>query len=205
MWGYKPIPNATTPDQELATLDDWSRAQDNTPWYRFSTPRSAGSDPGELTEAVGDQDAVKSTTMGIKNLQRVSKMLLTATTSDASEKGKPYEDLQELYGRMLGQWTLELNHVAAIVGGFNTQQKNIGQQGVIFNPVPKARQMQGVIFNPVPKTRQMEAVRFLNDNAFASPTWQVDKDILRRIEPIGVLSRIVADEIFRYDRVIGET
>ncbi|HXI24505.1 MAG TPA: zinc-dependent metalloprotease [Pyrinomonadaceae bacterium] len=176
MWGYKPITNATTPDQEESTLDDWARAQDNTPWYRFSTPGSAGSDPGELTEAVGDQDAVKSTAMGIKNLQRVSKMLLTATTSDASEKGKPYEDLQELYGRMLGQWTLELNHVAAIVGGFNTQQKNIGQQGVIFNPVPR--------------TRQMEAVRFLNDNAFVSPTWQVDKDILRRIEPIGVLSRM---------------
>src|SRR5205085_1813002 len=80
------------------------------------------------------------------NLQRVSKMLLTATTSDASEKGKPYEDLQELYGRMLGQWTLELNHVAAIVGGFNTQQKNIGQPGLIFNPVPKARQTEAVHF-----------------------------------------------------------
>ena len=36
----------------------------------------------------------------------------------------------------------------------------------------------------------MEAVHFLNDNAFASPTWQVDKEILRRIEPIGVLSRM---------------
>jgi hypothetical protein len=69
-----------------------------------------------------------------------------------------------------------LNHVAAIVGGFNTQQKNIGQQGVAFNPIPKAH--------------QMEAVRFLNDNAFASPTWQVDKDVVRRFEPIGVLSRI---------------
>jgi hypothetical protein len=35
-----------------------------------------------------------------------------------------------------------------------------------------------------------EAVRFLNDNAFATPNWAIDRDILRRIEPIGALSRI---------------
>lgn len=173
MWGYKPIPAAKSSDAELATLDEWAREQDKTPWLRFSTAASAGSDPGELTEAVGDADAVKSTTLGIKNLQRVSKMLVPATTTD---KGAPYSDLSELYGRMLGQWTLELNHVAAIVGGFNSQQKHIGQDGVRFTVMPKAR--------------QAEAVRFLNDNAFATPTWAVDKDILRRIEAIGVLNRV---------------
>ncbi len=36
----------------------------------------------------------------------------------------------------------------------------------------------------------MEAVKFLNDNAFATPTWAIDPQILRRIEPIGGLSRI---------------
>ena len=66
----------------------------------------------------------------MKNLQRVAEMLLTATTT---QKGDPYEDLAELYGRMFGQWTLEMNHVAALVGGFDSQQKNIGQEGVIFS------------------------------------------------------------------------
>ncbi|HMV46286.1 MAG TPA: zinc-dependent metalloprotease [Blastocatellia bacterium] len=173
IWGYKPIAGARTADDEKATLDEWAREQDKTPWLRFSTAGSAGSDPGELTEAVGDADAVKSTALGIKNLQRVAKMLMAATTT---EKGQPYEDLEELYGRMFGQWTLELNHVAAIVGGFNTQQKHIGQQGTNFNPISKAR--------------QQEAVRFLNENAFATPTWALDKEILRRIEPIGALNRV---------------
>ena len=173
MWGYKPIPNAKSPDAELATLDEWARAQDTTPWLRFSTDGSAGSDPGELTEAVGDADAVKSSTLGLMNLKRVSKMLVPATTN---EKGQPYDDLAELYGRMLGQWTLEMNHVSAIVGGFNSQQKHIGQNGVRFSIVPKAR--------------QTEAVRFLNENAFATPMWAVDKEILRRIEPIGALNRV---------------
>jgi hypothetical protein len=98
---------------------------------------------------------------------------VSATTT---EKGQPYDDLNELYGRMLGQWTLEMNHVAAIVGGFSSQQKHIGQTGVRFELMPKAR--------------QTEAVKFLNDNAFATPMWAVDKEILRRIEPIGALNRI---------------
>jgi hypothetical protein len=172
-WGYKPIPNAKTPDQERATLNQWANAQDETPWFRFSTDGSAGSDPGELTEAVGDQDAIKSSTLGLMNLKRVAKLLVPATTND---KGQPYDDLSELYGRMLGQWTLEMNHVAQIVGGFNSQQKHIGQTGVRFNLIPKAH--------------QSGAVRFLNTNAFATPMWAVDKEILRRIEPVGELNRI---------------
>lgn len=172
-WGYKPIPNAKTPDDEKPTLDRWAREQDKTPWYRFSTPGAGGSDPGELTEAVGDADALKSTALGVKNLQRVSKMLLAATTT---RTGDPYEDLGELYGRMLGQWTVEMNHVAAIVGGFMTRQKNIGQEGVLYEPVPKLR--------------QMEAVQFVMENAFTAPTWMIDPAILRRIEPVGALSRV---------------
>lgn len=173
MWGYKPIPNAKTPDEEKPTLDAWAREQDKTPWLRFSTAGSSGSDFGELTEAVGDADAVKSSTYGMMNLKRVAKMLVPATTT---EKGASYSELTEMYPRMLGQWTLEMNHVAAVVGSYSSQQKHIGQDGVRFVLTPKAR--------------QSEAVKFLGENAFATPTWAIDKEILRRIEPIGALNRI---------------
>ena len=79
--------------------------------------------------------------MGIKNLKRVADMLLPAT----SQTGEPYDDLEELYGRMLGQWATELNHVTAIVGGFNSQQKHAGQDGVRFVIVPKDRQAAAVV------------------------------------------------------------
>jgi Met-zincin/Domain of unknown function (DUF5117)/Domain of unknown function (DUF5118) len=172
MWGYKPIPGAKTPEDEKKTLDQWAREQDAKPWLRFSTTDARGSDPGENTEAVGDGDAIASTGLGIKNLKRVADMLLPAT----SQPGEPYDDLEELYSRMLGQWTIELNHVAAIVGGFNSQQKHAGQDGVRF-----------VI---VPKERQAAAVRFLNENAFATPAWALRPEILRRIEPSGALARV---------------
>ena len=177
MWGYKPIPGATTPDAEKKTLDEWARQQDATPWLRFTTEGSNGSDPGELTEAVGDEDAVLATTLGMKNLEKVAGMLMSATST---KPGEPYTDLEEVYGRVLGQWSLEMNHVAAIVGGYNSQQKHIGQTGVRFKLIPRAKQ-EG-------------AVKFLVDNAFKAPKWALNADILRRIEPVGVLDRMEASQ-----------
>jgi len=173
MWGYKPIPVAKTPDEEKSTLDTWARMQDTQPWLRFSTTGQNRSDPGDETEAVGDADAVASSTLGMKNLHRVGNMMLSATST---QKGEPYSDLQEIYGRLLGQWVLEMNHVAAIVGGLDSQQKHIGQEGVRFSPVSRER--------------QVAAVKFLHENAFKVPAFAVNPDILRRIEPVGVLDRV---------------
>jgi Met-zincin len=73
-----------------------------------------------------------------------------------------------------------MNHVAAIVGGYNSQQKHVGQTGVRFQLIPRARQ-EG-------------AVKFLADNAFKAPAWALNAEILRRIEPVGVLDRIEASQ-----------
>jgi len=69
-----------------------------------------------------------------------------------------------------------MNHVTQVVGGFNSQEKVVGQEGRIFTLVPKIR--------------QEEAVKFLVDNAFSTPIWLIDPDILRRIEATGALQRI---------------
>ncbi|HXK05141.1 MAG TPA: zinc-dependent metalloprotease [Verrucomicrobiae bacterium] len=172
-WGYSPLPNAKSSDEEKPTLDKWAREQDDKPWLRFSTANSNGADPGEETEAVGDADAVKATALGVKNLQRVEKMLMSAT---AWKEGNTYEDLSELYGRMVGQWTTEMTHVAGVPGGMNSQEKVVGQEGRIFSLIPK--------------DKQREAVKYLVDNAFITPQWMIDEEILRRIEPVGAIERI---------------
>lgn len=179
MWGYKPIAGCNTPEEEKKTLDEWAREQDSKPYLRFTTAKSRGADPGELTEAVGDADAVKASTMGLKNLKRVADLLLTATTT---QQGEAYNDLEEVYGDMIGQWRLEMGHVAAIVGGFQSQQKHIGQDGVLFTPISKQR--------------QAEAVKFLGDNVFATPTWMLRPEILRRIETNGALDRVKTAQQF---------
>lgn len=171
-WGYRPIPQAPGSEAEKLTLDGWARTQDASPWLRFSTVDARGSDPGELTEAVGDEDVVSSTRFGLKNLERVSGMLLTATT----KPGEPYDELNEVYGRLLGQWAIELTHVTSLVGGFNSQQKRSGQDGVRFVPVPREK--------------QSAAVAFLNANAFHVPAYLINPDVLRRIQATGALTRI---------------
>ncbi|MGH7663566.1 MAG: zinc-dependent metalloprotease [Gemmatimonadaceae bacterium] len=173
MWGYKPIPGADTPAEELPTLNEWARRQDEIPYLRFSTSGSNGSDPGALTEAVGDANAVQSTRLGLMNIERLVPMLIPATV----KPGEDFEDLSELYGRLVRQWGTELNHVVAIVGGAASQEKYGGQEGVRFTPIARAR--------------QAEAVDFLNENAFETPEFLLETEILRRIEVDGAMSRIL--------------
>src|SRR4029450_8430882 len=149
MWGYKPIPGAKTPEEEKKTLDQWAREQDAKPYLRFSTEGGAATDPGDETEAVGDIDAVTATTLGIRNLSRVSEMLMKATNYKV---GEPYDELEEVYGRMVGQWSTEMGHAVKVIGGVDSQQKHIGQDGVRFVTVARER--------------QANAPKFLLNNAF---------------------------------------
>ncbi len=169
-WGYRRIPGAANPDAERTLLDSLARLQDDKPYLRFGNPD--GIDPRTQTEALGD-DPVKATRYGVANLKRLVPMLITATTTD---KLDDYSLLDDFYDRLLGQWGLEMNHVAVVVGGVYRHEKYPDQAGVIHTAVPRAR--------------QADAVRFLNENAFTTPIFFLDAEVLRRIEPTGFVERI---------------
>jgi hypothetical protein len=171
-WGYTPIPGARTPDDEWKTLDRWSREQDSVPWYRFNLSDSRGADPGDQTEAVGDADPVKATGWGMKSIRQIVPLLIPATVHE----GQDYDDLSLMYGRLINQWATELRHVAIMVGGADAQEKYAGQNGVRYRPWSRAR--------------QKEAVQFLNQNAFSTPEFFLEEEILRNIEVEGALRRI---------------
>lgn len=168
-WGYAEIPGADTPDDELATLDEWARQQDQFPWLRFSTSDAGQTDAGNLTEAVGDADAVQSTTYGMLNLGRVMDMLLRVT----EQPGRNYDELESMYGQAVGQWGRYMGHVTAIIGSAETQE----------------RYGTGARFEPTSRARQREAMNYLAETAFVVPDMFLDPDILRRIEPTGAIER----------------
>ena len=186
-WGYRRIPSAKNPEAERPTLDSLARIQDQKPWLRFGNPD--GIDPRTQTEALGD-DPVKATTYGLANIKRLMPMMLPAATT---EKLEDYDLLTDLYDRLVGQWGLEMNHVAVVVGGVWRTEKYPDQSGVIHTPVPRAR--------------QAEAVRFLNEQAFKTPSYFLDTEILRRIEPSGFVNRIrirqaaLLNTLFQDDRL----
>jgi hypothetical protein len=165
MWQNKPIPGARTPDDERATLDQWARMQDTIPWLRFET-EDASADPAVLTEAVGDADAVKSSRLAMRNLQRVMASLLAV----AERPGEDYALLDELYGNAVSQWGRYNAHVAAIIGGAESQER-YGTR-------------------PLAKSRQREAMSYLAENAFIFPRWFMNPAILRRIEQEGIIPRV---------------
>jgi hypothetical protein len=169
MWGHRPIEGARSPDDELPTLNRWAGVQDTLPWLRFST-EGAFNDPGDQTEAVGDADAVKSSTLALRNLERVMGYLLPA----AERPGRDYTLARELYDEAVTQWSRYMGHVAAAVGGADAQER--------YGTGPR--------FSPLPRTRQREAVRFLGSNAFRTPRTFTDPALLRRLEPVGVVARI---------------
>ncbi len=60
-----------------------------------------------------------------------------------------------------------------------------------MNSQEKYGDQPGVRFTPVPKARQQAAMKFIAENGFQTPTWLIDTDILRKIEPNGEVTRIV--------------
>jgi hypothetical protein len=171
MWGYKPIPGASSPAAERPTLDRWAMVQDTVPWLRFSANNDFGG-YGTLNEAVGDADPVKSTTLGFRNIERVVSYIPGA----AIQRGEDNSDLRELYDRTVNQWATEAGHVATVVGGATVQYKSGSQPGAVYAPLSRAR--------------QADAVRFLNEQVFRTPSYLIRPDIARRIEAGGMINRI---------------
>lgn len=168
-WGYRVIEDARTPEDEKATLDSWIEEKAGDPVYRFAS--STGYDPSAQTEDLSD-DPVKASTYGLMNLKKVVPNLVEWTSTD----GQGYDDLEEIYGELIGQWSRYARHVATNIGGVYQDRLASDQEGYNYTPVPKAY--------------QKKAMAFMNDNAFSTPDWLLDEDILRRIEASGAVERI---------------
>ncbi|MEK6649933.1 MAG: zinc-dependent metalloprotease, partial [Bacteroidota bacterium] len=170
-WGYRPIFDAKTPDDERETLNRIAARQETEPYLRFGV--SDANDPTVQTEDLGD-DAVKATTYGLKNLRAITKRLIPATT----EAGKDYSTLREIYGEIWGQRNRELGHVANYVGGVIRTQRIAGQEGVVHTPVSRAK--------------QKEAMTYLKKEGFTTPADFLAPEVLVLIEPTGSVDRVAA-------------
>ena len=169
-WGYKQIPGAKTPDDELKALNEIVKRQDYDHTLRFGG--RSRFDPTAQTEDLGS-DPVAATRNGLLNIDRTVDMLIPATAWE----GKDYGHLKELYGRLIGQRDRELMHVANVIGGVEQVTKHVGQSGPVYQPLPRAR---GV-----------EAMSFLLKHAFQTPTQLLKPEILTKIQASGNVSLVM--------------
>ncbi|AUC22407.1 zinc-dependent metalloprotease [Polaribacter sejongensis] len=169
-WGYRVVPNANTPEDEVKTLDTWIEDKADNPIYRFGGQRF---DPSAQTEGIGN-DQVKASTYGVKNLKIVAKNLPSWT----SDQTNNYQDLSELYGELLSVWGRYSGHVVGNIGGVFEYNKKPSQSGNVYVPVTKAK--------------QKESMAWLQANVFKTQNWLLDKDILNKIEETGYTDKLAS-------------
>ena len=170
-WGYRPIPDAGSAEGERKTLNAWVLEHDGDPLYRYGRQQFNPVDPSSQTEDLGD-NSVKASEYGIANLKRIVPNLISWIGKD----GEDYDDLDELFGNVVGQFRRYMGHVRSNVGGVYEWFRTYEQEGPIYEHVPKER--------------QEEAVAFLNQHLFETPKWLIDEDILGRTQSNGVVENI---------------
>jgi len=180
MWGYKPIHNASE-EEEKNILKKWIIDKEDDMMYRFGP--SGGIDPSSQTEDLGD-DAIKASEYGIKNLKRIIPELMEWTTED----GETYDELEYMYGQVLGQFRRYMGHVATNIGGVYQYYKTSDQKGAVYTHVDK--------------NYQKACVAFLNQHLFKTPYWMINKDILDKIEYAGTTNRIRSMQSSYLNRVL---
>jgi hypothetical protein len=169
-WGYRYLPEAETSEEEKATLDKWILDKADNPWYQFGNGYG-GVDPQSQRESLG-KDQVKASEYGLANLKKVVPNLVAWTSAD----GATYDELAEVYSELGYLWRGYISHVVTNIGGVYETRKTADQAGAIYSPVPKGMQRY--------------ALKFLLDEAFTTPVWLLDEQLLNKIESDGALDRV---------------
>jgi hypothetical protein len=183
-WGYRPILDKTA-EEEKPVLNSWILAHDGDPLYRFGSQQAGDVvDPSSQTEDLGD-NAMKASTYGIKNLQRIVPNLIKWT----AENGKDYDDLQTLYEQVLSQFNRYMGHVSNNIGGVYENHKTYEQEGAVYTPVAKEH--------------QRDAMKFLQAELFDTPEWMLDQEIFSKTEYSGTVDRIRAMQVRTLHNVLS--
>jgi hypothetical protein len=183
-WGYRPIPGKTA-GEEKPILDQWIMEHAGDPLYRFGQQQIGDVvDPSSQTEDLGD-DAVKASEYGIANLKRIVPNLIEWTR----EEGKNYEDLETMYGQVVGQFRRYMGHVSNNIGGVYEIYKTYDQEGAVYTHVPKAH--------------QQKCMAFLQEQLFETPEWMLEKELFEKFEYSGSVERIRAIQVRTLNNILS--
>lgn len=183
-WGYRWYPDIEEAEQEKTMLDAMILEHADDKRFRFGG--STAYNPDAQTEDMGDNPVLAST-YAVANLKRVVPELVNWTTTD----GEDYDDLEEIYGELLGMWSRYMRHTITLIGGVYENRKTSDQSGMVYTTVSRAN--------------QEAALAFLQEQVFTTPTWLLDDSILRRIEPAGAVDRIRGRQVSILNNLLDPT
>ena len=161
-WGYKIIPDTKSSEEDKKILNRWiidSLKSNPMLWFGGE---GQNFDPRSQTEDLSD-NAIKASEYGILNLKKIIVQLPAWTKEEADT----YENLDDMYTQLIGQFSRYMNHVTKNVGGIYETFKSVEQPGDVYEPAPKLIQEQ--------------SIEFLQNQLFETPYWLLDKNILNKI------------------------
>jgi hypothetical protein len=186
-WGYS-YSGAKDPKEDAKIVNRWiidSLQANPRLWFGGE---GFNQDPRAQTEDLGD-NSMKASAYGIRNLQRILPRLPEWTR----EEDDKYDNLEEIYKQLIGQFGRYMGHVLKNVGGVYETFKSVEQNGDVYAPTPKAT--------------QREAVAFLNAQLFDTPRWLLDESILNKIsnpsggDPVGSIQTGVLSSLLSASRM----
>ena len=186
-WGYG-YAGGKNPKDESRILNKWiidSLAANPRLWFGGE---GFNQDPRAQLEDLGD-NSMKAGEYGIRNL----KVILPQLPRWTREEGDKYDNLEEIYRQVAGQFGRYMGHVLKNVGGIYETFHSVEQPGDVYQPTPKAR--------------QHEAVMFLNAQLFETPRWLLDTSILNMItspssgDPVGPIQTGVMSSLLSSSRL----
>jgi hypothetical protein len=182
-WGYRIIPNATSPESEVSVLDKWIEEKANDKRYRYGS-QSSSFDPSSQTEDIGN-DPIRASTYAIKNLKFVAKNLSAWTSSQTND----FEDLQELQDELVSAWFRYVSHVTTNVGGYYEHFKKPNQGANTYAIVPKQT--------------QQASIRWILENTFSDVQWLLNKELIKNSQFTGSIDRIRSLQVASLNRLMS--
>ncbi|SMO94947.1 zinc-dependent metalloprotease [Gracilimonas mengyeensis] len=161
-WGYTWFPEDMSDEEIEAKLNEWTLERAGDPLYFYGRQTGSKIDPRSQNEDL-TSDAMDASELGLANLQVITDNLIEWTERD----GANYDELEELYNNVIGQWRRYMGHVLSNIGGVYENYKTYEQEGAVYSPVEEAKQKR--------------AMDFLQKHAFSTPSWAFKAEILDRI------------------------
>lgn len=166
-WGYRYF--GQDPKTEQKQLKSMVDEKSLDPMYMFG---GRGNDPNSQTENIGD-DPIKASNYGLRNLKIVAKNLMDWTLSPNDN----YDDLEELYGEMIGVYRRYIYHVHSMIGG-------------VYQTRHTTNQTKAVTYQNVERNKQLAALRFLEQHLWTTQDWLMDTRLLSEIKGEGGLTTL---------------
>ena len=179
-WGYRYF--GKSPEEEKEILKNFVDEKSLNPMYMFG---GYGNDPNSQTENIGD-DPVKASMYGISNLKIVAKNLKEWTI----EPKENYNELNELYGELIGVYRRYVYHVLNLVGGIYDTPHNENQKGVVR-------------YVNVDIDKQLQALKFMEKNLWNTQNWLMDKSLISQIKAEGVLGSLQGLQLSAFNRILS--